>query len=188
MIGDIPPTGGPNGYLALVKKQLTRLVDLSVKATWDTTGPRQSDPDEDRIYVRHGYQIATDCRFPWDDKSPRSGPLCVRLSEEFFSLISHKPVPVDLKTLQRLQSPMAMDIYAYCTWRALRALRRRRPEPVPWHQLQQQIGSDYARLRDFRSRFTRHLKTVLRFYPDIRVEATSDCLIVHPYQPHIRRL
>jgi hypothetical protein len=80
-----------------------------------------------------------------------------------------------------------MDIYMYCTWRAIRALRRRRPEPVPWLHLQQQLGSDYGRLRDFRARFVAHLKTVLRHYPEIRVEATTDSLIVHPYQPHIPR-
>jgi hypothetical protein len=28
---------------------------------------------------------------------------------------------------------------------------------------------------------------VLRFYPDIRVQATAESLIVHPYQPHIGR-
>jgi len=80
-----------------------------------------------------------------------------------------------------------MDIYAYCTWRAIRALRRKHPEPVSWRDLQQQLGSDYARLRDFRSRFTSHLKTILRFYPDIRIEATVESLIVHPYRPHIGR-
>ena len=78
-----------------------------------------------------------------------------------------------------------MDIYVYCTWRAMRALRRGRPEAVPWTDLQSQLGADYSRLRDFRSRFTAHLKTVLMHYPAIRVSLTSHSLIIHSYSPHI---
>lgn len=109
------------------------------------------------------------------------------MSDEFFRLISHKPVPVDFSVLQRLQSPMAMDIYTYCTWRAMRALKRRQPESVPWVQLQKQLGAEYHRLRDFRSRFKRHLATVLTFYPGVRVEAKAEHLLIHPYAPHIAR-
>lgn len=102
--------------------------------------------------------------------------------------MAHKPVPVDLNTLKELQSPFAMDIYVYLTWRALRALKRKQAEPVTWTELQRQLGAEYGRLRDFRSRFTRHLKTVIQHYPSVRVEATQTALIIHPYRPHIGRL
>lgn len=184
----VPPTGGANGYLTQVKKQLIRLVHLTVKATWDTTKKRRLAPEEDRIYAGHGYQLASEHVFPWDGESARTGPLYLRLSEEFYRLVAHKPVPVDLNTLKELQSPFAMDIYVYLTWRALRALKRKQAEPVTWTELQRQLGAEYGRLRDFRARFTKHLKTVIHHYPSVRVEATQTALIIHPYRPHIGRL
>lgn len=197
----MPATGGPNGYIAQIRKQLLRLVDLNVKATWeDRSGDR--DPEEARIYAGYGYRLCSAYYFPWllsgqggslpspvfDPRSERSAganSLRFRLSEESFRLITHKPVPVNFDTLKQLQSPMAMDIYVYCTWRALRALRRGRPEAVPWEELRRQLGADYGRLRDFRSRFLSHLETVLHHYPAIRVQATSTSLVVYSYQPHI---
>ncbi len=184
----VPPTGGTNGYLAQVKNQLIRLVHLSVKATWDTTRKRKLAGDEERIYTGHGYQLASEYFFPWDGERPRSGPLSLRLSEEFFRLVAHKPVPVDFSTLKQLQSPFAMDIYVYLTWRAMRALKRRQSEPVTWIELQRQLGAEYGRLRDFRAKFGKHLKTVIRHYPSIRVEANQEALIIHPYRPHVSRL
>ena len=185
----LTPTGGANGSISQVKRQLIRLVNLTVKATWDDSGRRRSDriDGEEGIYAGHGYQLAAEHYFPWAERLPQCSFLRLRLSEEFFRLVSHKPVPIDFSVLQRLQSPMAMDIYTYCTWRAMRAMRRRQPEPVPWDQLQKQLGSEYGRLRDFRSKFKRHLSTVLAFYPAIRVEAKAEHLVVHPYGPHISR-
>ncbi len=184
----VPPTGGANGYLTQVKNQLVRLVHLTVQATWDTTRKRKLSPDEERIYSGNNFQLASDYFFPWESKSPRSGPLSLRLSDEFFRLIAHKPVPVDFGTLQKLQSSFAMDVYILLTWRAMRALRRGQPEPVTWMELKRQLGADYGRLRDLRAKFAKHLKTVIRHYPSIRVELTQEALIIHPYRPHVARL
>lgn len=188
MLG-LTPTGGVNGSISQVKKQLIRLVNLNVKATWDDSNGRRGTHREgdEGIYAGRGYQLASEHYFPWAEKVPRYGSLRLRLSEEFFRLISHKPVPVDFSVLQSLQSPMAMDIYTFCTWRAMRALRRRQPETVAWTDLQKQLGSEYRRLRDFRNKFRRHLATVLTYYPAVRVEAKAEHLVVHPYAPHISR-
>lgn len=185
----LTPTGGANGSISQVKRQLIRLVNLTVKATWDDSGRRRLDrlDDDVGIYAGHGYQLASEHYFPWAERLPRYGSLRLRLSEEFFRLISHKPVPVDFGVLQQLQSPMAMDIYTFCTWRAMRAMRRRQPETVPWDQLRKQLGSEYRRLRDFRSKFKKHLSTVLAHYPAVRVEAKTEHLLIHPYGPHISR-
>ena len=182
----VPPTGGANGYLTQVKNQLIRLAHLTVTATWDTTRKRRRAA-EDRIYAGHGYQLASEYFFPWDGERSRSG-LSLRLSEEFFRLVAHKPVPVDFNTLKQLQSPFAMDIYVYLTWRAMRALKRKQSEPVTWVELQRQLGAEYGRLRDFRAKFGKHLKTVIHHYPSIRVETTSEALIIHPYKPHVARI
>lgn len=61
----LTPTGGTNGSIAQVKKQLIRLVNLSVKATWDDAArrPDRLDP-EDAVYSGHGYQLASEHFFP----------------------------------------------------------------------------------------------------------------------------
>ncbi|CAE6872654.1 hypothetical protein R69746_08593 [Paraburkholderia aspalathi] len=123
------------------------------------------------------------------------------------------PVPVDLRVLHALrQSPLAMDIYTWLTYRVFLLRVRGRPEVIiPWHALKAQFGSAYGELsdrddrddlteqerkqmesqalRNFKMKFLKRLKEVLLFYPDAR-DAISDepaGLRIQAARLHIKR-
>jgi hypothetical protein len=67
----------------------------------------------------------------------------VTLSEHFFNEVIDRPVPIDMRAIKALkQSPMALDIY---TWLTYRASYLKRPTVIPWSSLALQFGSDYSR-------------------------------------------
>jgi hypothetical protein len=99
----------------------------------------------------------------------------------FDEILSH-PVPVDLRALRG--SPLALDIYAWLTYR-LSYLRR--PCLVPWPALEAQFGANYGRRRDFRRRFLACLADVLLLYPRARCSQTPAGLFLKPSPPHIPR-
>jgi len=167
----VPQTGGPHGYSSLIKKQLSRLACVTVFVNDRKDAARQESLD-----TVFSSAIVSSFSTSLDSRRSPGSPVSLRLSEELFEYLISQPVPLDLTILQRLRSPL----YTLCTWRALPASRRRRPEMVTWHELSQRLGADYTHLRSFRGSFIRHLKTVLHVSPDIRAEVTRDGLIVHP--------
>ena len=125
----------------------------------------------------------------WAPQDPHQAQLwqsTVSLSTDFYNDIVEHAVPVDLRALRILKrSALALDIYAWLTYR-LSYLSR--PTRVPWEALQAQFGAAYARRRDFRRRFLRHLVDVLQVYPSARVSADEKALTLSPADTHIRRL
>jgi hypothetical protein len=53
-----------------------------------------------------------------------------------------------LKALKR--SPLALDLYAWSTHKALTVARKGRPQFVPWRGLMTQFGADYGEPRNFK--------------------------------------
>ena len=51
--------------------------------------------------------------------------------------------------------------------------------------LQDQIGSDYGRLRDFRSNVVTQLENVIRVYPTVRVSQAESGLRLNASPPHV---
>jgi hypothetical protein len=61
------------------------------------------------------------------------------------------PVPVDMRALRALKrSPLALDLYAWATYRTFTVSRTRKPAFITWSELAAQIGADYADPKDFR--------------------------------------
>ncbi len=79
----------------------------------------------------------------WTPRQPEQAALwesTVMLSERFFNEITETPVPIDLRALKALkQSPMALDVYLWLTYRMSYVNKRTR---IPWCALQIQFGSD----------------------------------------------
>jgi hypothetical protein len=105
------------------------------------------------------------------------------LTLEFFQETTPSVVPVDLRAIRQLQrSPLAIDLYVWLTYR-MSYLKK--PTLIPWQALQVQFGSDYSRLRDFRSHAVRQLEKVIRVYPTVRVSQTDTGLRLFPSRPHV---
>ena len=105
----------------------------------------------------------------------------VELGEDFFEAITAAPVPVDLRALRALKrSPLALDLYAWATYTAFGAQRKRMARTVPWEALHAQMGGEYAELRQFRAKALAALRKVKLVYPALNVESTPAGLTVRP--------
>ena len=176
---DLTPTGGRWGSITRLKEQTKRLFTTSISYLYD-------DEKHTEIQNIHIVQRAS---LWWDTKSPEQMPLwksTITLGDDFFKEVTDKPVPLDMRALKALkQSPMALDIYAWLTYRMSYLTKN---TEIPWRLLQLQFGADYARERDFKSAFLRNLKSVHTLYPEAKLEEGNKGLILMPSQPHVAKI
>ena len=101
----------------------------------------------------------------------------------FIEEITRSAVQVNLRAIRHLQRPpLAIDLYIWLTYR-MSYLRR--PCLSPWEALRRQFGADYARPADFRRRFLRSLRQVLRVYPRARVRQCAQGFWLLPSAPDV---
>lgn len=117
----------------------------------------------------------------------------VELTPRFFQECVETPVPIDLRAYKVLsEAPMAMDIYAWTTYRA--SYMKRPTRPIPWQVLQAQFGSGLPfseqGTRDFKKAFKRNLDLVRLVHPGLKVDETSNSggLILLPSPTSVQKL
>lgn len=173
---DLMPTGGRHGTITRLREQMKRLFSASISCTYD---------DGEHWAIKHVNPVVN-ANLWWNPQRPEQGTLfqsTITLGEEFFKEAITRPIPIDMRALKALkQSPMALDIYCWLTYR-MSYLKEK--TSIPWFGLQVQFGADYDRLRDFKRNFLNQLKSVLIIYPEAKVEASEDSLILKPSPPHI---
>jgi hypothetical protein len=174
----LKPTGGANGSITRLKNQTRRLFSATVAASYE---------DMEQV-ADIGFRLADKSVLWWHPKNPEQAGLwksTVTLSEQFFNEVTDRPVPIDMRAIKALkQSPMALDIY---TWLTYRASYLKRPTVIPWASLAMQFGSDYAVLRQFKAAFLAELRKVVLIYKYVNVEAADHGLIVRPSLTHINK-
>lgn len=175
---DMLPTGGRWGSITRLKDQTARLFASTVSATYTDAEKR----------AEMGYRLADRSVLWWDAKRPEQAALwrsSVTLTESFYREIIEHPIPVDMRAIKALKkSPLALDIYAWLTYRASYA---KKPSTIPWAALAGQFGSDYARLRDFKTAFLAELRKVATVYAGAQFEIIDAGLVIKPSLPHITR-
>ena len=117
----------------------------------------------------------------------------LQLTDEFYKECIETPVPLDMRAYRVLSpAPMAMDIYAWLTYRASYISKPTRP--IPWPALQAQFGSGHPfteqGLRDFRKSFKKNLDIVRVVYPQMKVDEDSNAsgVVLMPMQPHVAKV
>jgi hypothetical protein len=169
-------TGGTNGSITRLKNQTRRLFTATVAASYE---------DANRI-EDVGYRLADRSVLWWHAKDPEQAGLwksTVTLSEQFYNEVIDRPVPIDMRAIKALkQSPMALDIY---TWLTYRMSYLKRPAVIPWAAVATMFGSNYRQLKHFKQAFTDELRRVLVVYPQVRVETSEEGLTVRPSPTHI---
>lgn len=179
----IVPTGGRWGSISRLKNQMERLFASSVTASYE---------DKNRFALQ-SVKIVDAANLWWDPKDPKQTSMwksSLILGEKFFNEIIESPVPIDMRALKALkQSPMALDIYTFLTYR-MSYLKN--PVVIPWEGLLGQMGADYAKtpdgLRNFKKKFLRHLATVKVIYPELNISNEKAGLMLKPSRTHIMRL
>lgn len=175
-------TGGRHGSITRLKNQTRRLFSTTVNCAYEN----------EQAGALLNYMVAERALLWWDAKDPEQAALwqsTVTLSEPFFEEITSRPVPVDMRALKALKrSPLALDIYAWLTYR-LSYLKR--PTRLPWGVLQMQFGADYPMTgqgrRNFKKNFLLQLRKVQAIYP-VDLETEAEALLLKPAKPHVRRL
>lgn len=179
---ELKPTGGRNGTITRLNRQMERLFQASLSVRFD-----DGDPDHQagaKLAVVSSYDL-------WwtrdSNQEPSLLPSKVRLSYEFFEEVTERPVPVDLAALRVLRgSPMRLDIYA---WLTHRMSYLQRPTLVPWDLLRIQFGSDLKATKQGRLKFKRlfeqHLKQVVLVYREANVEITNAGVLLKPSRTHV---
>jgi len=152
------PTGGKRGDITRLRNQMNRLFAAAISCSY---------ADEDDGYDgRRSFLIADKIDLWWNTRRPDDQTLwesTITLGERFYQEIVDHPVPLDMRALKALkQSPLALDIYAWLTYR-MHTLRE--PVVIPWVALEAQFGASYGQTRKFRYEFLRRLKDVLVVYP-----------------------
>ena len=172
------PSGGNWGTIHRLREQMRRLFSATVAYTYDD--------GEQGCWREQGFRLTEDVQLLWNVRDPRQTNLWrsrVELNRRFFETVVTRPVPIDLRAVRTLRSPMALDIYCWLTHRNS-YLRRR--TLIPWESLQLQFGAGYARTRAFKAALLRHTAEVLTLYPDARVEESTQGLILTPTRTHVR--
>jgi hypothetical protein len=169
------PTGGRWGTVPRLRDQMRRLFAATVSWTYDAQGE----------WIDEGIRPIEKAHLWWDPKQPEQAALWrseISLNRRFYEEIISRPVPLDMRALRALRSPLALDIY---TWLTYRMSYLRKPSTVPWELLQLQFGGDYARTRKFKENFLDRLKQVKTIYPSANIEPTAQGLMLRPSHPHV---
>jgi hypothetical protein len=172
-------TGGQRGDISRVREQAKRLFTSNISLIGDTGS--QFHWESVRI-TRKGMILWSpqnvEERSPWQSK--------LLLTEEFFDECKCHSVPVDLRVLHHLRSPLAIDIYVWMTYRYNSITMA---TPITWKQLQWQFGSNYPNTQqgeaDFKVNFKKQLRNVLAVYREAKVDVRQEVLILLPSPPHV---
>lgn len=169
-------TGGANGSITRLKEQSRRLFAATVSATYE---------DSEKV-ADIGFRLTDKTMLWWHAKDIQQASLwksSITLSQPFFDEIVSSPVPIDMRALRALkQSPLALDLYCWLTYRASYA---KKASTIPWAALALQFGADYSRLRDFKAAFLQELRKVVTVFGAVQIEAADEGLIVRPSLTHI---
>ncbi len=173
------PAGGRWGTIRRLRDQMMRLFSSTIAYTYDRRATGE--------WHDTGFRLARHTHLLWNPSNPGqtfSWRSTVELSAGFFESVVDRPVPVDLRAVTALRSPLALDIYVWLTYR-MSYLRR--PTQIPWETLAIQFGAEYGRTRDFKQAFLRQAGSVLTLYPAARLVPRPRGLVLKPSPPHVAK-
>ena len=179
-IGFDPNTGGgKRGDAKRVKEQTRRLFASTI--SFIQSGELMPEREGER---RLNMSVASASELWWDPKYPDQVNLWdswVELGEKFYAALTAAPVPVDLRALRVLKhSPLALDLYAWATHKALSVARKGKPQFVSWRGLKGQFGADYNDIQNFRRKAMQALRKIHLVYPGLKLQDATGGIVVIP--------
>ena len=159
-----------------LQKQLERTLSASFAWTYRT----------DKQWSRVNIQVSRNSQLWWDEKQPEQQALWesyIRLNTDFFNEIMRNAVPLDLRVLATLKnSPLGLDLYMFIAWRVFKIDK---PVFISWQSLQEQLGGQYADLKEFARNCRGHIKKIQAIRPDLNISFVTGRLCLKPsfYQP-----
>jgi hypothetical protein len=142
---------------------------------------------KDSNYEGHGWsdmQVAPKGELWWDLKNPVQRNLWeswIELGEDFYNCIISAPVPVDKRALRALKnSSLALDLYAWATYKTFSVSKKGASQFIDWKNMQQQLGSSYSDIKDFKRKLKETLRKVKGVYPAFKYEEVVGGIEVYP--------
>jgi hypothetical protein len=115
-------------------------------------------------------------------------PASLRLSEKFYESLQDFSVPLDPRALAALKdSALAMDVYMWLAHRMCR-IKQLSGQYLPWAQLREQFGQEYAESRNFKKKFVPALRRVMAVYPSARIDSVYGGLQLYTSPPPIAKV
>lgn len=158
------------GYQA-AREQARRIERCLVSVSYDNGRSRERWQD---TIIRGSFNLG-------DERQPDLFPQVVELSESFYNALLQHPAVLFEPAIRHLAGKsLSLDVYVWLAYR-LHALGK--STPVAWRTLYRAFGPNYARERDFRSKFREALQHALLVYPQARVDLVESGLELHPSDP-----
>ncbi|OFW69505.1 MAG: hypothetical protein A2065_02325 [Alphaproteobacteria bacterium GWB1_45_5] len=173
----IAATGGVNGSITRLKDQLLRLIHCRLALEHNT----------ETSLTGVQFYLVEQKSLTWIENlnvlSLTENML--ELNEKFYEYITSSAVPLDFEVIKAIkQSSFAIDIYVWLTYR-MSSLREK--QFISWRLLAKQMGSDYGDLKNFKKKFSQHLKTIQVAYPELKVFIETGGLKLYPSPTHIKK-
>jgi hypothetical protein len=201
--------GGERGSATRITEQMKRLFGSLITAEMAATEARKGFhlrnvliadgldiDDEEAKFLDAESSIDADGQLLWTPQARETAGTWqskVHLSHAFFKECIENPVPIDLRAYGALRdSPLAMDVYTWVSYRMSYTTRKTRP--IPWLSLMGQFGSNYRsqdlgqNIRDFKKGFLTALTLVKTVYPEANIEAGEAGLVLSPSRTHIPQI
>ena len=161
-----------------LREQMTRLFASSISFQYGKTSGGRAGKQWLNMPVSRGGQLW------WHPKDPNQANLWeswIELGEDFFKAITSAPVPMDTRALRVLNnSPLALDLYAWATYKAYSVTTRGQSQFVSYHDFMAQLGTDYSDPKNFKKKLLATLKKVQSVYPQLKLESVTGGLKIHP--------
>jgi hypothetical protein len=120
-----------------------------------------------------------------DDDQPTLWQDRVRLDEGFWRSLREHPVPVREEAIKAIGTrSLAIDVYI---WLAYRLHSLSKPTPVSWTAVHGQFGAGFRLVRQIKPTFLEALHLALAVYPEARVDANKEGLVLHPSPPAVAK-
>lgn len=180
------PTGGRWGTVTRLKDQSKRLFGCTISTHYS---------DEAEVFANAAPFHIGKAELWWNAQIADQLGLfrsTLTLSDAFYQEITEHSVPVDMRVLKMLRrSPLALDVYAWVSYRVFTLNRSRRDSAlIPWGALQMQFGSSYPTTTrgtlDFKANFTKALVKVNALaYQNLRCSCDRTGLTLHRSPQHL---
>jgi len=118
-----------------------------------------------------------------DDDQPSLWQDRVRLDPSFWRSLKEHPVPVREEAIRAIGTrSLAIDVFI---WLAYRLHSLSKSTPVSWASVYAQFGAGFRLARQLKPTFIDALNMALAVYPEARVDADRQCLLLHPSAPAV---
>ena len=175
----INPSSGKRGNNIRLKNQMKRLFRADISLEYDYNIPNLLEGTSwiDMKVAKKGNY--------WWNLQPSGKTLIwekwIELDKDFYNAITSYPVPMDLRALKALKnSAMALDLYAWVTWRSFVACKNEKPQNITWRSFNKQLGANYNDLNNLRKKCKLALKKIKIFYPNLKIKEINGGFIILP--------